>query len=58
MIQRPMGPVAVFGASNFPLALPTAAARAAIHWTGTSGGVLSLIQRGDRHLGAAFATLR
>jgi len=29
MVQRPIGPVAVFGASNFPLAFSTAAALAA-----------------------------
>ncbi|WP_298948402.1 aldehyde dehydrogenase (NADP(+)) [uncultured Paracoccus sp.] len=85
MIQRPIGPVAVFGASNFPLAFSTAggdtaaalaagcpvvvkghsahpgtaeiiaeAILAAIEKTGMPKGVFSLIQGGDRHVGAAL----
>ena len=85
MIQRPIGPVAVFGASNFPLAFSTAggdtaaalaagcpvvvkghsahpgtgeiiaeAVLAAIEKTGMPKGVFSLIQGGDRHVGAAL----
>ncbi len=87
MIQRPIGPVAVFGASNFPLAFSTAggdtaaalaagcpvvvkghsahpgtaeivaeAIRAAIESTGMPAGVFSLIQGGDRHVGAALVS--
>ena len=85
VIQRPIGPVAVFGASNFPLAFSTAggdtaaalaagcpvvvkghsahpgtgeivaeAILAAIEKTGMPKGVFSLIQGGDRHVGAAL----
>lgn len=32
MMQRPIGPVAVFGASNFPLAFSTAGATLPLHW--------------------------
>ena len=84
MIQRPIGPVAVFGASNFPLAFSTAggdtaaalaagcpvvvkghsahpgtgeiiaeAILSAIKLTGMHPGVFSLIQGGDRKVGAA-----
>lgn len=83
MIQRPIGPVAVFGASNFPLAFSvgggdTAAAlaagcpvvvkghsahpgtgeivaeaiAAAAKATGMPAGVFSLVQGGDRRVGA------
>ncbi len=85
MIQRPIGPVAVFGASNFPLAFSTAggdtaaalaagcpvvckghsahpgtseivaeAILAAIDTCGLHPGVFSLIQGGDRNVGAAL----
>ncbi|MFC3567861.1 aldehyde dehydrogenase (NADP(+)) [Paracoccus simplex] len=85
MVQRPIGPVAVFGASNFPLAFSTAggdtaaalaagcpvvvkghsahpgtgeivaeAIHAAIAKTGTHPGTFSLIQGGDRKVGAAL----
>ena len=85
MIQRPIGPVAVFGASNFPLAFSTAggdtaaalaagcpvvvkghsahpgtgeiiaeAIHAAIGRTGMPAGVFSLIQGGNREVGAAL----
>ncbi len=85
MIQRPIGPVAVFGASNFPLAFSTGggdtaaalaagcpvvvkghsahpgtgeivaeAIRAAIQKTGQHPGVFSLIQGGDREVGASL----
>ncbi|MFB9222042.1 aldehyde dehydrogenase (NADP(+)) [Paracoccus cavernae] len=84
MVERPIGPVAVFGASNFPLAFSTAggdtaaalaagcpvvvkghsahpgtgeivaeAVLAAIEKTGMPKGVFSLVQGGDRHVGAA-----
>ena len=87
MIQRPIGPVAVFGASNFPLAFSTAggdtaaalaagcpvvvkgheahpgtgeivaqAIHAAIMRTGVHPGVFSLIQGGDRSIGAALVS--
>ncbi|MFI0396358.1 aldehyde dehydrogenase (NADP(+)) [Paracoccus jiaweipingae] len=87
MVQRPIGPVAVFGASNFPLAFSTAggdtaaalaagcpvvvkghsahpgtgeiiaeAIHAAIARTGVHPGVFSLIQGGDRQVGAALVT--
>lgn len=85
MIQRPIGPVAVFGASNFPLAFSTAggdtaaalaagcpvvvkghsahpgtseivagAIKAAIEVCGFHPGVFSLIQGGNRQVGAAL----
>jgi 2,5-dioxopentanoate dehydrogenase len=85
MIQRPIGPVAVFGASNFPLAFSTAggdtaaalaagcpvvvkghsahpgtgeivaeAIHAARERLGLHSGVFSLIQGGDRAVGAAL----
>ncbi len=85
MVQRPIGPVAVFGASNFPLAFSTAggdtaaalaagcpvvvkghsahpgtgeiiaeAVHAAIQKCGLHAGVFSLIQGGDRQVGAAL----
>lgn len=85
MIQRPIGPVAVFGASNFPLAFSTAggdtaaalaagcpvvvkghsahpgtgeiiaeAIHAAIKKCGLHAGVFSLIQGGNRQVGAAL----
>jgi 2,5-dioxopentanoate dehydrogenase len=85
MIQRPVGPVAVFGASNFPLAFSTAggdtaaalaagcpvvvkghsahpgtgeivaeAIHAAVRQTGMHAGVFSLIQGGNREVGAAL----
>ncbi|SHJ06619.1 aldehyde dehydrogenase (NADP(+)) [Wenxinia saemankumensis] len=85
MIQRPIGPVAVFGASNFPLAFSvgggdTAAAlaagcpvvvkghsahpgtgelvgdaiTAAVKKCGLPAGTFSLIQGGDRKVGAAL----
>lgn len=85
MIQRPIGPVAVFGASNFPLAFSTAggdtaaalaagcpvvvkghsahpgtgevvaeAVHAACRTLGLHPGVFSLIQGGDREVGAAL----
>lgn len=85
LIERPIGPVAVFGASNFPLAFSTAggdtaaalaagcpvvvkghsahpgtgeiiaeAVLAAIEKTGMPKGVFSLVQGGDRHVGAAL----
>ena len=85
MIQRPVGPVAVFGASNFPLAFSTAggdtaaalaagcsvvvkghsahpgtgeiiaeAIHAAIASCGMPKGVFSLIQGGNREVGAAL----
>lgn len=84
-IQRPIGPVAVFGASNFPLAFSTAggdtaaalaagcpvvvkghsahpgtgeivaeAIRAAAEKCGLHPGVFSLIQGGNREVGAAL----
>ncbi|WP_299938482.1 aldehyde dehydrogenase (NADP(+)) [uncultured Pelagimonas sp.] len=85
MVQRPIGPVAVFGASNFPLAFSTAggdtaaalaagcpvivkghsahpgtgeivaeAVDAAIKKCGVHPGVFSLIQGGNRQVGAAL----
>ncbi|UWQ04961.1 aldehyde dehydrogenase (NADP(+)) [Aliiroseovarius crassostreae] len=85
MVQRPIGPVAVFGASNFPLAFSTAggdtaaalaagcpvvvkghsahpgtgeiiaeAIHAAIAKCDLDPGVFSLIQGGDRAVGAAL----
>ena len=85
LIQRPVGPVAVFGASNFPLAFSTAggdtasalaagcpvvvkghsahpgtaeivaqAIAAAIARCDVDPGVFSLIQGGDRSVGAAL----
>ncbi len=85
MIQRPIGPVAVFGASNFPLAFSTAggdtaaalaagcpvvvkghsahpgtgeiiaeAIHAAIQTCNMHPGVFSLIQGGNRAVGAAL----
>ncbi|MGB5871355.1 MAG: aldehyde dehydrogenase (NADP(+)) [Albidovulum sp.] len=85
MMQRPIGPVAVFGASNFPLAFSTAggdtaaalaagcpvvvkghsahpgtgeiiadAVHAAIRKCGVHPGVFSLIQGGNRGVGAAI----
>lgn len=85
MMQRPIGPVAVFGASNFPLAFSTAggdtaaafaagcpvvvkghsahpgtgeiiaeAIHAAIQKCGIHPGVFSLIQGGNRQVGAAL----
>ena len=85
MIQRPIGPVAVFGASNFPLAFSTAggdtaaalaagcpvvvkghsahpgtseiiaeAVLAAVQKCDIHQGVFSLIQGGDRKVGAAL----
>ncbi|SLN24937.1 Alpha-ketoglutaric semialdehyde dehydrogenase [Roseovarius albus] len=85
MVQRPIGPVAVFGASNFPLAFSTAggdtaaalaagcpvvvkghsahpgtseivaeAIYAAIKKCDIHPGVFSLIQGGDRRVGAAL----
>jgi NADP-dependent aldehyde dehydrogenase len=85
MIQRPVGPVAVFGASNFPLAFSTAggdtaaalaagcpvvvkghsahpgtgeivadAISAAADKCGVHPGVFSLIQGGNREVGAAL----
>lgn len=85
LVERPIGPVAVFGASNFPLAFSTAggdtaaalaagcpvvvkghsahpgtgeivaeAILAAIEKTGMPKGVFSLVQGGDRHVGAAL----
>lgn len=85
MVQRPIGPVAVFGASNFPLAFSTAggdtaaalaagcpvvvkghsahpgtgeiiaeAIHAAIQKCGIHAGVFSLIQGGNRQVGAAL----
>ncbi|WP_323778885.1 aldehyde dehydrogenase (NADP(+)) [Leisingera sp.] len=85
MVQRPIGPVAVFGASNFPLAFSTAggdtaaalaagcpvvvkghsahpgtgeivaeAVHAAATKCGVHPGVFSLIQGGNRHVGAAL----
>lgn len=85
MLQRPIGPVAVFGASNFPLAFSTAggdtaaalaagcpvvvkghsahpgtgeiiaeAIHAAIQRCDVHPGVFSLIQGGDRRVGAAL----
>ena len=85
MVQRPIGPVAVFGASNFPLAFSTAggdtaaalasgcpvvvkghsahpgtseivaeAIYAAIKKCNIHPGVFSLIQGGDRQVGAAL----
>ncbi|RQP06795.1 MAG: aldehyde dehydrogenase (NADP(+)) [Paracoccus sp. BP8] len=87
MVQRPIGPVAVFGASNFPLAFSTAggdtaaalaagcpvvvkghsahpgtgeivaeAIHAAIAACGIHPGTFSLIQGGDRQVGAALVT--
>ncbi|RII36843.1 aldehyde dehydrogenase family protein, partial [Pseudooceanicola sediminis] len=87
MIQRPIGPVAVFGASNFPLAFSTAggdtaaalaagcpvvvkghsahpgtgeiiaeAIDAAVKKCGVHPGVFSLIQGGNRAVGAALVT--
>ena len=84
-MQRPIGPVAVFGASNFPLAFSTAggdtaaalaagcpvvvkghsahpgtgeiiaeAIHAAIRSCGVPAGVFSLIQGGNRQVGAAL----
>lgn len=85
MVQRPIGPVAVFGASNFPLAFSTAggdtaaalaagcpvvvkghsahpgtgeiiaeAIHAAIKSCNMNPGVFSLIQGGNRQVGAAL----
>lgn len=85
MIQRPIGPVAVFGASNFPLAFSVAggdtasalaagctvvvkghsahpgtsdivaqAIAAAMKSTGMPDGTFSLVQDGDREVGAAL----
>jgi len=85
MVQRPIGPVAVFGASNFPLAFSVAggdtasalaagcpvvvkghsahpgtgeivaqAIAAAVARCGMPAGVFSLIQGGDRSVGAAL----
>lgn len=85
MIQRPIGPIAVFGASNFPLAFSTAggdtaaalaagcpvvvkghsahpgtseiiaeAVNAAVVKCGLHSGVFSLIQGGNRQVGAAL----
>ena len=85
LVQRPIGPVAVFGASNFPLAFSTAggdtaaalaagcpvvvkghsahpgtgeivaeAIHAAIEKCGVNPGVFSLIQGGNRDVGAAL----
>lgn len=85
MVQRPIGPVAVFGASNFPLAFSTAggdtaaalaagcpvivkghsahpgtgeivaeAVNAAVKKCGLHPGVFSLVQGGDRKVGAAL----
>jgi NADP-dependent aldehyde dehydrogenase len=85
MVQRPIGPVAVFGASNFPLAFSTAggdtaaalaagcpvvvkghsahpgtgeiiaeAVLAAAEKCGVHPGVFSLIQGGNRQVGAAL----
>lgn len=87
MIQRPIGPVAVFGASNFPLAFSTAggdtaaalaagcpvivkghsahpgtgeivaeAVHAAMSKCGVHPGTFSLIQGGNREVGAALVT--
>jgi len=87
LVQRPIGPVAVFGASNFPLAFSTAggdtaaalaagcpvvvkghsahpgtseivaqAIAAAIQQCGIDPGVFSLIQGGNREVGAALVT--
>ena len=87
VVQRPIGPVAVFGASNFPLAFSVAggdttsalaagcpvvvkghdahpgtgeivaqAVRAAVTATGMPDGVFSLVQGGDRAVGAALVT--
>jgi|TARA_R100000935_G_scaffold25088_1_gene44728 alpha-ketoglutaric semialdehyde dehydrogenase len=87
MIQRPIGPIAVFGASNFPLAFSTAggdtaaalaagcpvvvkghsahpgtgeiiaeAIDAARKTCGLHPGVFSLIQGGNRQVGAALVT--
>lgn len=84
MMQRPIGPVAVFGASNFPLAFSVAggdtaaalaagcpvvvkghsahpgtgeivaeAIHAAVRKCGINPGVFSMIQGGDRQVGAA-----
>jgi NADP-dependent aldehyde dehydrogenase len=86
-MQRPVGPVAVFGASNFPLAFSVAggdtasalaagcpvvvkghsahpgtseivaeAIAAAAASCGMPKGVFSLVQGGDRHVGAALVT--
>lgn len=85
LLQRPIGPVAVFGASNFPLAFSTAggdtaaalaagcpvvvkghsahpgtgeiiaeAIHAAIQINGAHPGIFSLIQGGNREVGAAL----
>ena len=87
VVQRPIGPVAIFGASNFPLAFSVAggdtasalaagcpavvkghdahpgtgeivaqAIQAAVAATGMPDGVLSLVQGGDRAVGAALVT--
>ncbi|MBM2293074.1 aldehyde dehydrogenase (NADP(+)) [Sulfitobacter pseudonitzschiae] len=87
LMQRPVGPVAVFGASNFPLAFSTAggdtaaalaagcpvvvkghsahpgtgeivaeAILAAISKLGMDPGVFSLVQGGNREVGAALVT--
>ena len=87
LMQRPIGPVAVFGASNFPLAFSTAggdtaaalaagcpvvvkghsahpgtgeimaeAIHAAVVKCGLHPGVFSLIQGGNREVGAAVVT--
>ena len=87
VVQRPIGPVAVFGASNFPLAFSVAggdtasalaagcpvvvkgheahpgtseivaqAIQAAAAATGMPDGIFSLVQGGDRAVGAALVT--
>jgi len=87
LMQRPVGPIAVFGASNFPLAFSTAggdtaaalaagcpvvvkghsahpgtgeivaeAIHAAISRLGVDPGVFSLVQGGNREVGAALVT--
>jgi alpha-ketoglutaric semialdehyde dehydrogenase len=87
LVQRPIGPVAIFGASNFPLAFSTAggdtaaalaagcpvvvkghsahpgtseivaqAIAAGIQQCGIDPGVFSLIQGGNREVGAALVT--
>lgn len=89
MVQRPIGPVAVFGASNFPLAFSTAggdtaaaiaagcpvvvkgheahpgtgeivaeAITEAVARCSLDAGVFSLVQGGDRRVGAALVTHR
>jgi len=87
IVQRPIGPVAVFGASNFPLAFSTAggdtaaalaagcpvvvkghgahpgtaelvaeAIAEAVARCGLDAGVFSLVQGGNREVGAALVT--